>query len=149
MYAAPEHLSKFYLSAYLDSLKGSGWSIFLVRGDFPKECPVNGSNGYGRWLTPEDAKKAIIAASRKRDRRKGIVLSDDDDDEDDDGALKDAIAASLRDSSTADEKQPESSGNENENENVSQVNEKQPDSSENENENTKVEKGEKKSRVEG
>lgn len=58
LYAAPLHLSKFYLSAYLDSLKGSGWSIFLVRGNFPKECPMSSSeasNGYGQWLLPEDA----------------------------------------------------------------------------------------------
>lgn len=60
LYPAPEHLSKFYLSAYLDSLKGSGWSIFLVRGNFPKECPIpssEASNSYGQWLTPEDAER--------------------------------------------------------------------------------------------
>jgi Josephin len=32
LYPAPEHLSKFYLSAYLDSLKASGWTIFTVKG---------------------------------------------------------------------------------------------------------------------
>ncbi|KAE9447707.1 hypothetical protein C3L33_20392, partial [Rhododendron williamsianum] len=60
LYAAPEHLSKFYLSAYLDTLKGFGWSIFLVRGNFPKECPItssDASNGYGQWLLPEDAER--------------------------------------------------------------------------------------------
>ncbi|XP_008798957.1 ataxin-3 homolog [Phoenix dactylifera] len=60
LYPAPEHLSKFYLSAYLDSLKGSGWSIFLARGNFPKECPIpssEASNSYGQWLTPEDAER--------------------------------------------------------------------------------------------
>lgn len=61
LYAAPEHLTKFYLSAYLDTLKGAGWSIFLVRGEFPKECPMSSdsSNGFGQWLTPEDAKRII------------------------------------------------------------------------------------------
>ncbi|KAL3639440.1 hypothetical protein CASFOL_017347 [Castilleja foliolosa] len=171
MQAAPEHISEFRLSVSIDSLKASGWSIFLVRGDFTKECPVNESNGYGRWLTPEDAKRILDSASRKRDRagrrrrffdppvrfeRKGIVLSDD---EDDDGALKKAIAASLRESSTADEKQPDSS----ENENVEKDEKKsQPDSSEKEklekdekksqsdcSENDNVEKDAKKSRVEG
>ncbi|KAL3640711.1 hypothetical protein CASFOL_015679 [Castilleja foliolosa] len=152
MKAAPEHLSKFGLSVYLDSLKTARWSIFVVRGDFPKECPVvNGSNRYGRWMTPEEAKRINDSASRKRDRagrlrrlrleRKGIVLSDDDD-EDDDRLLKEAIAASLRESSTADEKQPDSSGNENEN--TSGAKEKQSDISENEN----VEKDKKKRRVE-
>lgn len=60
LYAAPEHLSKFYLSAYLDTLKGFGWSIFLVRGNFPKECPIpssEASNGFGQWLSPEDAQR--------------------------------------------------------------------------------------------
>ncbi|XP_058109295.1 ataxin-3 homolog [Magnolia sinica] len=60
LYAAPEHLSKFYLSAYLDTLKGFGWSIFLVRGNFPKECPISSSealNGFGQWLSPEDAQR--------------------------------------------------------------------------------------------
>ncbi|KAK9714129.1 hypothetical protein RND81_06G073500 [Saponaria officinalis] len=68
LYAAPEHLSKFYLSAYLDSLKGAGWSIFLVRGNFPKECPLSsseGSNGYGQWLTPEDCVRILKACNAK------------------------------------------------------------------------------------
>ncbi|KAF8775310.1 hypothetical protein HU200_004718 [Digitaria exilis] len=58
LYPAPEHLSKFYLSAFIDTLKGSGWSIFAVRGNFPKECPMGteGSNGFGQWLTPDDAR---------------------------------------------------------------------------------------------
>lgn len=59
LYAAPEHLTRFYLSAYLDTLKSSGWSIFLVRGNFPKDCPVSSSDpsyGFGQWLTPDDAK---------------------------------------------------------------------------------------------
>lgn len=60
LYAAPQHLSKFYLSAYLDSLKGFGWSIFIVRGNFPKDFPISSSeasNGYGQWLSPEDAER--------------------------------------------------------------------------------------------
>jgi len=43
-------LSKFYLSAYLDSLKDFGWSLFLVKGNFPKEFPITSSeasNGFG------------------------------------------------------------------------------------------------------
>lgn len=59
-YPAPEHLSKFYLSAFLDTLKGAGWSIFLVRGNFPRDCPVSSSetsNAYGQWLTPDDAQR--------------------------------------------------------------------------------------------
>ncbi|KAE8685800.1 Ataxin-3-like protein [Hibiscus syriacus] len=117
LYAAPQHLSKFYLSAYLDSLKGSGWSIFLVRGNFPKECPISSteaSNGYGQWLSPEDAERITkscnltqvppqrnmtqqhterLPSSADADMH---LLSDMEDDD-----LRAAIAASLMDSSPA------------------------------------------------
>ncbi|CAH9081893.1 unnamed protein product [Cuscuta epithymum] len=110
LYAAPQHLSKFYLSAYLDSLKSFGWSIFLVRGNFPEECPITSSeasNGFGQWLTPEDAeritKSCNSAPSRtgggRRQRqdlqsreRETLLLDQEDED------LKAAIAASLIDS---------------------------------------------------
>lgn len=110
LYAAPEHLSKFYLSAYLSSLKDSGWSIFLVKGNFPKECPIassDASNGYGHWLTPEDAERIIKShnssqrtsseASQNQQSSDpytipgaGQFLSDEDDED-----LRAAIAASL------------------------------------------------------
>lgn len=113
LYAAPQHLSKFYLSAYLDSLKGFGWSIFLVRGNFPKECPMSSfeaSNGYGQWLSPEDAERitkscnSTLAPPQRVDpsqqqsnpllpsREAEIFLEMEDED------LKAAIAASLIDS---------------------------------------------------
>ncbi|KAJ3668898.1 hypothetical protein LUZ60_010848 [Juncus effusus] len=68
LYPAPEHLSKFYLSAYLDSLKGSGWSIFTVRGNFPKECSMGAesASGFGQWLTPDDAKKLTESCNQLR-----------------------------------------------------------------------------------
>ncbi|KAK1298448.1 hypothetical protein QJS10_CPB14g00806 [Acorus calamus] len=68
LYAAPEHLSKFYLSAYLDTLKGYGWSIFLVRGNFPHECPLSASessNKYGLWISPEDAQRITKSCNEK------------------------------------------------------------------------------------
>lgn len=114
LYAAPEHLSKFYLSAYLDSLKGFGWSIFLVRGNFPKECPISSSeasNVFGQWLLPEDAERIIKSCNtvqRTPDRTNqthqqpdpflqygGAGSLSDAEDED----LKAAIAASLMDAS--------------------------------------------------
>jgi Ataxin-3 len=66
LYPAPEHLSRFYLSAFLDTLKGSGWSIFAVRGNFPKECPLatEGSNGFGQWLTPDDARRITASCNQ-------------------------------------------------------------------------------------
>ncbi|PON36918.1 Machado-Joseph disease protein MJD [Parasponia andersonii] len=114
LYAAPMHLSKFYLSAYLDTLEGSGWSIFLVRGNFPKECPISaseGSNGYGQWLSPDDAEritKSLSSTQVPSDRPslnprpsdlsygEAQMLSQMEDDD-----LKAAIAASLMDSSPA------------------------------------------------
>lgn len=118
LYAAPEHLSKFYLSAYLDSLKGFGWSIFLVRGNFPKDCPMTSSeasNGYGQWLTPEDAERITKSCNsagrtgsrtgeRQQQQLSGMEFQYRDqelllDEEDED--LKAAIAASLMDSSSA------------------------------------------------
>ncbi|KAK1421689.1 hypothetical protein QVD17_24230 [Tagetes erecta] len=104
LYAAPEHLSKFYLSAYLDTLKGFGWSIFLVRGNFPKECPMTSgeaTNGYGQWLLPEDAERIIKSCNSGQQQqqhhqqqqvqppRTPPMVEDDD--------LNAAIAASLRD----------------------------------------------------
>ncbi|XAR68860.1 Ubiquitinyl hydrolase 1 [Bertholletia excelsa] len=117
LYAAPQHLSKFYLSASLDTLKGFGWSIFIVRGNFPKECPITSSeasNGYGQWLMPEDAEritKSCNSVQRPPHRtnqnqqlsdplvqyRESEMLLDAEEDED----LKAAIAASLMDSSLA------------------------------------------------
>lgn len=123
LYPAPEHLSKFYLSAYLDSLKGFGWSIFLVKGNFPKECPMSSSessNGYGQWLLPEDAERITKSCNSTNKRSRQQQSSDpynpfeepdtflDDEDED----LKAAIAASLMESSSpAVEKQSGTSEN--------------------------------------
>ncbi|KAI3771290.1 hypothetical protein L6452_02451 [Arctium lappa] len=103
LYAAPEHLSKFYLSAYLDTLKGFGWSIFLVRGNFPKECPMTSgeaSNGYGQWLLPEDAEritKSCNSGQRQQQQMQQLQPQRTPPMEDDD--LNAAIAASLRDNS--------------------------------------------------
>ncbi|GMH23042.1 hypothetical protein Nepgr_024885 [Nepenthes gracilis] len=116
LYAAPEHLSKFYLSAYLDSLKGAGWSIFLVRGNFPKECSLSSSessNGYGQWLTPEDSGRILKACNSKGESSVPVDENQQASDqyashveaeilsaiEDDD--LNAAIAASLMDSSSS------------------------------------------------
>lgn len=114
LYAAPQHLSKFYLAAYLDSLKGFGWSIFLVRGNFPKEFPISSSeasNGFGQWLSPEDAERITKSCNsvqapqervnNERQQRSNQFLSREEaemfsDMEDED--LKAAIAASLMDS---------------------------------------------------
>ncbi|KAG6499135.1 ataxin-3 homolog [Zingiber officinale] len=98
---APEHLSQFYLSAYIDSLKDSGWSIFLVKGNFPKECPIlpDSSTVFGQWLTPEDAHIIAKTFNQKKISTGGstsLELGSIADDEEED--LKAAIQASLVDS---------------------------------------------------
>lgn len=35
LFPAPEHLSNFYLAAFLDSLKEQGYTIFVVRLHLP------------------------------------------------------------------------------------------------------------------
>lgn len=55
---APQPLSQFYLSAYLDSLREQGYSIFVVQGLFPSSSqePLSAAgDGPGRWYTPEEA----------------------------------------------------------------------------------------------
>ncbi|KAA3463788.1 ataxin-3-like protein [Gossypium australe] len=114
LYTAPEHFSKFYLSAYLDSLKGAGWSVFLVRGNFPKEFHISSTeafNGYGQWLSPEDVERITKSSNliqappqRNNTQQHPDPLDETDthmllDMEDED--LKAAIAASLMDSSPA------------------------------------------------
>nr|VDD11041.1 unnamed protein product [Brassica rapa] len=123
--AAPQHLSKFYLSAFLDSLKGSGWSIFIVKGNFPQECPMSSSsdasNAFGQWLSPEDAERILKETSSTQSSSSSSAVNNRSSDnvdqqrpyqalsreevrtfsemEDDD--LKAAIAASLLDASAA------------------------------------------------
>lgn len=110
LYAAPEHLSKFYLSAFLDTLRGSGWSIFIVRGNFPKDCPIPLSNAFGQWLTPEDAERITkscneMEARPQRREPSRAAYSDQFMNEADvlaaqeEHDLNAAIAASLMDSS--------------------------------------------------
>ncbi|KAE8692882.1 putative ataxin-3-like protein [Hibiscus syriacus] len=106
LYTAPEQFSRFYLSAYLDSLKGSGWSNFPVRGNFTKEFPISSSeafNGYGQWLYHEDAERITkscksIESPRQRNnttqQHTDLQMLSDMEDED----VKAAIAASLMDS---------------------------------------------------
>ncbi|ONK67690.1 uncharacterized protein A4U43_C05F2720 [Asparagus officinalis] len=104
LYAAPEHLSKFYLSAFLDTLRGSGWSIFMVRGNFPKDCPLQSSNAFGQWLTPDDAQRITKSCNERQALPQGQDPSQFMNDADalaaqEEEDLNAAIAASLMDSS--------------------------------------------------
>jgi len=54
---APRPLSQFYLSAFLDSLRGQGYSLFVVRGPLPGPFPGGEQAGSGgAWFTPEQAR---------------------------------------------------------------------------------------------
>lgn len=57
LYPAPEYLSNFYLSAYLDTLKNSGWSIFVVQGSLPSSAHWGNDDSVGRWLSSEEAER--------------------------------------------------------------------------------------------
>lgn len=65
---APAFLSTFYLSAYLGTLKDQGYTIFLVRGQFPKLQYDQIDQGNGRWLTPTQA-KALTQESQAAQQR--------------------------------------------------------------------------------
>jgi ataxin-3 len=48
----PEIISDFYLSAYLAQLQAEGYSIFVVRGEWPPLClsTVDRLDGLGEWI---------------------------------------------------------------------------------------------------
>jgi hypothetical protein len=120
--AAPRHLSKSSLAAYLDSLKSSGWSIFAVRENILEEFPISlseSSNRFGKWLSPEDVERINKSCNSGHQAPQEIIVerqqhskqfvSDEEDEmffdmeyemfsdmEDED--LEAAIAASLMDS---------------------------------------------------
>ena len=56
---APRPLSQFYLGAFLDSLDGQGYSIFVVRGPLPAPTAFSDSEqpgSAGCWFTPEQVR---------------------------------------------------------------------------------------------
>lgn len=57
LYPAPEALSAFYLTAYLDSLKEQGYTIFVIRGQLPASPAATGTqemDGPGKWWSPDE-----------------------------------------------------------------------------------------------
>ncbi|KAI8474043.1 MAG: Josephin-domain-containing protein [Monoraphidium minutum] len=70
---APEPLSDFYLAAYLDSLVGQGYTLYVVKGALPaQQVPQGGGEGEGggRWFTPDEARDATKEAATARQRGK-------------------------------------------------------------------------------
>lgn len=66
MLPAPQPLSQFYLSAYLNQLRQDGYSIFLVQGALP---PVTldeagaSVDAPGRCFTPEQVRCMLICCT--------------------------------------------------------------------------------------
>ncbi|KAK9838940.1 hypothetical protein WJX74_006331 [Apatococcus lobatus] len=70
LFPAPQHLSGFYLSAFLGSLKDQGYTIFVVRGDLPSAQPpadaLTQTDGPGVWISPAQARAATKDAADAR-----------------------------------------------------------------------------------
>ncbi|PNH04353.1 putative ataxin-3 [Tetrabaena socialis] len=67
----PGPLSSFYFQAFLDTLRGEGWTIFVVLGKLPASQPGGLEtlpNACGRWWSPEEARAATDEAERARKR---------------------------------------------------------------------------------
>ena len=66
LYPAPESLSAFYLTAYLDSLKEQGYTIFIIRGPLPASPASTGTqdmDGPGKWWSADEVSRAHGQAS--------------------------------------------------------------------------------------
>ncbi|GLI65124.1 hypothetical protein VaNZ11_008577 [Volvox africanus] len=68
LFPAPQPLSTFYLQAFLDSLRGEGWTIFVVSGPLPVAQPRSLPNATGRYWSPNEARAATDEAERARKR---------------------------------------------------------------------------------
>ena len=60
LFPAPQPLSLTYLDAFLNTLRGQGWTIFVVHGRVPpggasQPC----SNSNGRFWTPEEVRGGL------------------------------------------------------------------------------------------
>lgn len=81
---APEELSPFYLSLYIETLLGSGWSVFVIRGNLPPVTSNTICSEGGRWVPIAEC--SIQKSSQAQNNRS----SPDHNDE-----LEAAIALSL------------------------------------------------------
>jgi ataxin-3 len=79
----PEELSPFYLSLYIETLQGSGWSVFAVRGSLPPVTSNTICSEGGRWVPAaecvmqksDQAKKNKSGGSDDTDLEAAIALS--------------------------------------------------------------------------
>lgn len=60
----PQIISDFYLSGLLNSVRQNGYSIFVVRGDFPVGDPAVlklNSREHSRWLTKAEIRSSFVS----------------------------------------------------------------------------------------
>jgi ataxin-3 len=102
LYPAPEYLTNFYLSAYLDTLKNSGWSIFVVQGSLPSSGHWGNDDSVGRWLSSEEAER-ITRAAKEAQKQKSEAKASEKESSSRIGSanLAAALAASMVSQSTA------------------------------------------------
>lgn len=82
LYPAPEFLSAFYLTAYLDSLKEQGYTIFVIRGPLPASPASTGTldmDGPGKWWSADEVRRdlgqALLGVDPCR-RRHWVIFKD-------------------------------------------------------------------------
>ncbi|GBG67737.1 hypothetical protein CBR_g865 [Chara braunii] len=103
LFPAPEHLSQFYLNAYLGSLQQSGWTIFVVKGEIPNEMGREGgghdelSGSYGRWMGRSEAARLTKENKNMRDRARRAPVGND-------LQLAAALKASMQESNRQEER---------------------------------------------
>jgi len=101
----PSRLSQFYLSAFLDTLVKGGYSIFVVRGEYPAvipqpsqpnwvPVPTDNQGGSSSQLSEDEELQKAIAASLGTNIPVTVPSGDQEDQE-----LARAIEASLAGSS--------------------------------------------------
>ena len=61
LFSAPELLGTLYLTTFLATLRGEGYSIFVVQGRLPNPHPEAGSrDSIGCWFTPDEVNQTSI-----------------------------------------------------------------------------------------
>lgn len=73
LYSAPKPLSPFYLSAFLDSLRQQGYTIFVIRGTLPTSNPgdVDINSSRGAWIPASEAR--FITEESQNTKKRGVV----------------------------------------------------------------------------
>ncbi|EFA77822.1 predicted protein [Heterostelium album PN500] len=86
----PTFLSDFYVSLYLETLRQQGWSIFVVRGDYPAIIPFSTAE-LGKWVDVDPTvSKPPTSQQQQQPNRSMVDLEEFDPD------LEEALKLSLK-----------------------------------------------------